>query len=770
MIGGGLVGAGIGAKCGRRQYRATGIVRIAFARGAVMTQTDQNASLPMFDGYIQAQGELMASRETVHKAMGDETWSAVEKKQKRALSDEQFATSLNVETRHGSDHIHVSYTDRDPRIAAAAVRAVIAVFQRNYDRDEARSERQRMDELKSRQSALSAELKGIEDQIGPAGNAPGGPTAAIEPLYEAAVGRLGKFRAALVDLQCAIAGNPTRSATPAARPTSPAEIAANTMLNAYISEQVKHEMELTRLTESGCGPSHPLVLRLQAAIREDRDQVAKCEQAVEGLRKAPAQESSLADLKGQEATLARRVADAEADIKRLAEQRSRLVTLAQRAAELRQRSDEVTARIDVLTTEASLGSRLTIVEGGDKPMTASLDNRPKTAALGGALGATAPILALILLAGVRRRYRNAIEVAEDLATRVPFVAVLPAIGEAASEGGDAARAVHQLRVRLQPQAATTSLGRAYLVTSPETGDGKSGTALSLGLSFAAAGYRTLLIDGDLSTRRLTRGLCAEEAVGFRDAADGREPVVRSLRAGLCFMPAGRCRPEDQYTLTGGPVVRLLDRVRPQFDIILIDSDPLLTGVASAVMAGQVDGVLFNVTRDQSASAVREAMRLLEQQRATVGGCIFNRDRHPDAPPALLKQASERRTSELQKDRDASPSATGTAPAAATAPKRIPRRRALDLPRDPDTASAAPPPAAAVQSAEPKPAFSAPAEAPTLSDRLRAFGPLVAAVMASLALSEDENLALIDPPASAPKITIFPAGPADETPYWQPRVA
>lgn len=788
-IGGAIAGAGLGAAFGRRLYRATGIVRIAFAREAVMKETDQNRSLPMFDGYIQAQGELMTGRENVQAAMRDENWAKVTKQLHRRVSDEQFATSLKAETRHGSDHVHVSYTDADPRLATAAVRAVISTFQQSYDRDEARSERQRMDELKSRRDSLGAELKGVQQDLGPLGAAAGGPNVAVDPLYEAATGRLNRFRTALVDLQCVIAGGPVAPERAAQQPATPAEMAATSMLNAFVSQQTQHTMELNRLIQAGCGPQHPLVLRLQTALHDDADQVARCEKQVEDLRQSRAQVGPTKDLKAQEAALVRRVADAQADIKRLVEEHAHLVALSQRAAELQQKLDEVTTRIDVLTTEASLGSRLTVVDGGEKPMTASLDNRPKYAVLGAGLGATLPIGLLIMLAGVRRRYRNAVEVAEDLATRVPFVAVLPAADEASGAAQDAARAVHQLRVRLQPlpAAAPTGAGRAYLVTSPEVGDGKSGIALSLGLSFAAAGYRTLLIDGDLSTRRLTRGLGAEQAAGFREAADGREPLIRSLRAGLCFMPSGRCRPEDQYTLTAAHVLRVLERVRRQFEIILIDTDPLLTGVASAVAAGQVDGVLFNVTRDQSQSAVREAMRMLEQQRATVAGCIFNRDRtttgEAQAPATQASTAAEavapsakrkprRRALDLPKDSDAV--ATTMSPVtlhAPAAPMRTPRRRALDLPRDPEASATTTPSTPAPSPIIEKPATVVAEPSPSLSDRLRAFGPLVAAVMSSLAVSEDETLALIDPPASAPRITIFPERTATAEPsMWQPRVA
>jgi succinoglycan biosynthesis transport protein ExoP len=729
---GAIAGAGIGALVGHRLYRATGLVRIAAARPQVMKSTDQNQSMPMFDGFIQAQQVVMTSREIVHAAMLDPNWSPVATG-RRPISEEEFAASLNVETRHGSDHLRVTYVDPDPRVSAAAVQSIIFAYQRAYDAEEKRAEQQRIDELQNRRAAVSSELKSVDEQIGVAGTASdgAGATAAIEPLYEATTARLKRLRSALVDVQCGIAGFPETSEKPGPT-TSPEEAVASTLMSDYVAEEARNEMELARLTQGGYGDSHPMVVRLRAAVREDEKQIANYAQSVEQLHRARTPVTSTDKLKEQEATILRLCAAAESEINRLAAERSRLTMLGAHAAELRQGLNEVTNRLDVLGTEASLGSRLTIVSGGDKPMTALLDSRPKTAAIGAAVGAVTPLGALILLASLRRRYRNPIEVAEDLATRVPFVAVLPEANPSATSAELVARAVHQLRVRLQPPAASSS--RIYLITSPTAGDGKTGITLSLGLSFAAAGYRTLIIDGDLLSHRLTRGLGADHVDGFRDAVHGGEPTIRYVRGGLSFMAAGYCRPQDQYMLAASHIGRVLDRVRKQFDVVLIDSDPLLTGVTSAITAPHVDGVVFTVTRDQSHATVREAMRLLEQENAPIAGCVFNRTADANAPTHGNKSS---------KQKSINPAIDDEAPPIA---------------------------APSIDGTKPDETRGIPSEAFNLLDRLRAFGPLVASVMSSLAWAEEEEIALIAPPASQPRIHIFPSAPSTGDPYSLPRVA
>src|SRR5919112_1983929 len=71
-----VAGSQAGMRIGQRLYRATGLVRIAAVRPQVMKETDQNRAMPMFDGIIQAQQDVMASRETVRAATRDPNWQA----------------------------------------------------------------------------------------------------------------------------------------------------------------------------------------------------------------------------------------------------------------------------------------------------------------------------------------------------------------------------------------------------------------------------------------------------------------------------------------------------------------------------------------------------------------------------------------------------------------------------------------------------------------------------------------------------------------------
>jgi Mrp family chromosome partitioning ATPase len=275
-----------------------------------------------------------------------------------------------------------------------------------------------------------------------------------------------------------------------------------------------------------------------------------------------------------------------------------------------------------------------VISGGDRPMTALLDNRTKTAGVGAMVGVALPVGVLILCGTLRRRYRFCDEVAADLHGRVPFVAVLPELTGDGAIGAAAVHGVHDLRVRLQPPDASET--RMYLITSVAPGEGKSSLAVALGLSFAASGFRTLLIDGDLTSRRVTSGFNGDEAAGMIEAVSGAEPNIQRIRAGLSVLTAGKCLPHDACKLAPAATGRVLAALRERFDVVLIDSEPMLTGLAASVIAPRVDGVILTLARGQEESLTRIAAHRVERLGSRLAGAVFNRAAEIDFR-SLLKE-------------------------------------------------------------------------------------------------------------------------------------
>lgn len=218
------------------------------------------------------------------------------------------------------------------------------------------------------------------------------------------------------------------------------------------------------------------------------------------------------------------------------------------------------------------------------------------------------------------------DVADSLGMRI--VGGLPSLGKRLMRKGfqdDVVEAVDSLRTRLMHDASADGT-RVVMVTSAGRKEGKTTLATQLAASLARAGRRVLLIDGDL--RSPTNHLLFELPLdpGFCDVLRGEaelEDVIRPTRAGgLWLIPAGRCDIECLQELAKGVAAPLLDKLRLEFDFIILDSGPVLS-IADSLLLGQCSDVtILSVLRDVSqASKIQEAYERLESVGATVLGTV-----------------------------------------------------------------------------------------------------------------------------------------------------
>ena len=182
-------------------------------------------------------------------------------------------------------------------------------------------------------------------------------------------------------------------------------------------------------------------------------------------------------------------------------------------------------------------------------------------------------------------------------------------------------AFRAVRLRLQQEFE----GRGpivIVVTSEGVHEGKSLISANLVATFAEAGVRTLLVDGDLRRGGQHLAYGVPLSPGFTDVLSGRATLQESVRMTetphLCILPAGvrsRRVPEllDRETLT-----RLLNEMRSNFEVVIIDSAPLGAGVdtyALGTAAGAMLMVLRHGTTNWKAADARLAaleMKLWER--------------------------------------------------------------------------------------------------------------------------------------------------------------
>jgi capsular exopolysaccharide synthesis family protein len=167
-----------------------------------------------------------------------------------------------------------------------------------------------------------------------------------------------------------------------------------------------------------------------------------------------------------------------------------------------------------------------------------------------------------------------------------------------------------------------------LVSSPNPGDGKTTTASNLAISLAHAGRRVLLVDGDLRKPSLhavyNLGLDHGLTQVLGDRAPAQEVIQSTAVENLDLIAAGRAVPNPAELLASRRLGELFDEVRPLYEVVIVDSSPLLAVTDPSIISASADALLLvsriGGSRRQDFERARELIETLE---IPVVGAIIN---------------------------------------------------------------------------------------------------------------------------------------------------
>lgn len=169
--------------------------------------------------------------------------------------------------------------------------------------------------------------------------------------------------------------------------------------------------------------------------------------------------------------------------------------------------------------------------------------------------------------------------------------------------------------------------RVVVITAARPGEGKTTTAVALARSAAMNGERVLLIDCDVRQPSLGRVFRCEGAPGVTDLLLGQAVLERIIRrdhlSSLDYIPAGAAEIHSLGLFMSEAMAGLLDRVRRDYDLIVLDAPPALAMADARVVARLADATLLCVRwRDTPRSVVRNSLGLLEEAHARVVGAAL----------------------------------------------------------------------------------------------------------------------------------------------------
>ncbi len=190
-----------------------------------------------------------------------------------------------------------------------------------------------------------------------------------------------------------------------------------------------------------------------------------------------------------------------------------------------------------------------------------------------------------------------------------------------------AEAFRRLRTNLQFLDVADRL-ESIVVTSSLAGEGKSTTAINLAITLADAGSRVALVDADLRRPSVADYMGLEGRAGLTTVLIGKasiEDVIQPWGDGkLHVLPSGQVPPNPSEMVGSHAMAWLLGELVKRYDIVVIDTPPLLPVTDAAILARLTGGALVVTAANRIHRAdLRDAIGSVEAVGARVLGVVVN---------------------------------------------------------------------------------------------------------------------------------------------------
>lgn len=286
-----------------------------------------------------------------------------------------------------------------------------------------------------------------------------------------------------------------------------------------------------------------------------------------------------------------------------------------------------------LERERTAGSAITVslLDGALLPRQPVAPRPVYNLVLGILLGLGSGVLLALVIDGLDRTVKTA--AALELAVGAPVLALVPrrrrgqetliTVTDPQDALSEAYRTLRTSVLYLHPDARMQVL----VVTSAVKGEGKTTTVLNLAVALAQGGERVVVVDADLRRTSVARELGLEGAVGLTTVVTRRVELGEALQTWqdlFWVLPSGELPPNPSEIVGSQSMAQVLDELRTSYDVVLVDTPPVLAVTDAVALSTQADGViLVGHAGSTPRQVLAEARRRLDGVGAPVVGCVLN---------------------------------------------------------------------------------------------------------------------------------------------------
>lgn len=390
------------------------------------------------------------------------------------------------------------------------------------------------------------------------------------------------------------------------------------------NKYTEEENARSQMLLSGYGPRHPNVLRLDEQHKATRDQLYE---ELVGMRDAMVDQLDVK--KSELQNVEQRYSNARDRLRDKTLEDQKVKNALQEYAAEKARYDKL--ENDYIADKMRLMAPRTSVEVYSRPGLPGAPSSPNYR-LNLIAGAVVGLLAGFVVAFISNYFDTSVKTLEDAerSLGLPVLGVIPQdAGLLIMQGGDSpdAEAYRILRTNIELKKDLFK-ATSIVVVSANAGEGKTTTLSNLAYVFSQAGYSTLMMDADLRRPRLARYAELKSDVGLSTyltgAAELKEVVFQTGHDNLYMLPSGPI-PVDPSGLIGSHrMQKLMSEVSQRFDVVLIDSPPVLGVSDASLLVSRADATLLVLQpRKMPLKALLRAKTLIQNAGGQLMGLVMN---------------------------------------------------------------------------------------------------------------------------------------------------